>query len=195
VVREVEDSEIELALLGTTQMVSATIEETNKPDNVSQEEDDTTKTPIEGLNERLYDYGYTNLIIPSNYFEGSRPAGRLNSFKTSIKQVADNVQILKDLNLNEFSFLSANDKQRLDALRSKVEEFSKLNMTISASETRTVGVEKRYAQLSNEILNEFVDIVGKHVKQQLGKTIETSNLTRKNSPEGLEPIDRTNKKC
>ena len=195
VMREVEDSEIELALLGTTQMVSATIEETNKPDNVSQEEDDTTKTPIEGLNERLYDYGYTNLIIPSNYFEGSRPAGRLNSFKTSIKQVADNVQILKYLNLNEFSFLSANDKQRLDALRSKVEEFSKLNMTISASETRTVGVEKRYAQLSNEILNEFVDIVGKHVKQQLGKTIETSNLTRKNSPEGLEPIDRTNKKC
>jgi hypothetical protein len=38
VVREVEDSEIELALLGTTQIVSATIEETNKPDSVSQEE-------------------------------------------------------------------------------------------------------------------------------------------------------------
>jgi hypothetical protein len=36
--REVEDSEIELALLGTTQMVSATIEETNKPDSISQEE-------------------------------------------------------------------------------------------------------------------------------------------------------------
>jgi hypothetical protein len=48
-------------------------------------------------------------------------------------------------------------------------------MTISSSETRTVGIEKRYAQLSNEILNEFVDIVGKHVEQQLGKTIETSN--------------------
>jgi len=33
VMREVEDSEIELALLGTTQMVSATIGETNKPDS------------------------------------------------------------------------------------------------------------------------------------------------------------------
>jgi len=33
VAREVEDSEIELALLGTTQMVSATIGETNKPDS------------------------------------------------------------------------------------------------------------------------------------------------------------------
>ena len=34
----------------------------------------------------------------------------------------------------------------------------------------------------DEILNEFVDIVGKHVEQQLGKTIETSNpigLTKK----------------
>lgn len=154
--------------------------ELTKPDSISQE--DNTKTPVEGVNERLYDYGFTDLVIPSNYFEGSRPAGRLNSFKTSIKQVSDNLQILKDLNLNEFSFLSANDKQRLDALRPKVEEFSKLNMAISSSETRTVGVEKRYAQLSNEILNEFVDIVGKHVEQQLGKTIETSNpigLTKK----------------
>jgi hypothetical protein len=164
-----------------------------KPDSISQEENNTT--PIEGLKERLQDYGFTDLVIPSNYFEGPRPNGRLNSFKDSIKKVADNLQVLKDLNLNEFDFLSDNDKQRLDALRSKAEEFSKLNMTISSSKTRTVAVEKRYAQLSNEILNEFVDIVGKHVKQQLGKTIETSNLTGKNSPEGLEPIDRTNKKC
>jgi predicted NAD-dependent protein-ADP-ribosyltransferase YbiA (DUF1768 family) len=144
-----------------------------KPDSISQEEDNTP-TPIQGINERLYDYGFTDLVIPSNYFEGPRPAGRLNSFKDSIKKVADNLQVLKDLNLNEFDFLSDNDKQRLDALRSKVEEFSKLNMTISSTE-RTVGKEKRYAQLSNEILNEFVDIIGKHVEQQLGKTIETSN--------------------
>jgi hypothetical protein len=38
VTREVEDSEIELALLGTTQMVSATVEPINKPDGISQEE-------------------------------------------------------------------------------------------------------------------------------------------------------------
>jgi hypothetical protein len=38
VMREVEDSEIELALLGKTQMVSATVEQSNKPDSVSQEE-------------------------------------------------------------------------------------------------------------------------------------------------------------
>ena len=44
--REVEDSEIELALLGTTQMVSATIEETNKPDSVPQEQWDAS-TPEE----------------------------------------------------------------------------------------------------------------------------------------------------
>ena len=173
VVREVEDSEIELALLGRMEIVSATVEPMSKPDSISQEENNTT--PIEGLKERLQDYGFTDLVIPSNYFEGPRPNGRLNSFKDSIKKVADNLQVLKDLNLNEFDFLSDNDKQRLDALRSKAEEFSKLNMTISSSKTRTVAVEKRYAQLSNEILNEFVDIIGKHVEQQLGKTIETSN--------------------
>ena len=36
--REVEDSEIELALLGTTQIVSATVEPINKPEGVTQEE-------------------------------------------------------------------------------------------------------------------------------------------------------------
>jgi hypothetical protein len=38
VAREVEDSEIELALLGTTQMVSAEPIATEKPDSVTQEE-------------------------------------------------------------------------------------------------------------------------------------------------------------
>jgi hypothetical protein len=33
---------------------------------------------------------------------------------------------------------------------------------------------KRYAELSNEVLNEFVSIIGKHVESQLGKTLTTS---------------------
>lgn len=151
--------------------------ETTKPTaearEVSSEEQDEL-TPIEGLNERLKSYGDIKLVLPTDFYEGGRPKGRLNSFKSSIAQVADNVRILENLNLNEFDFLSKEDKLRLENLKPKVSEFSKLNMTISSANTRTVTAEKRFGQLSNEILNEFVDIIGKHVKEQLGKTISTT---------------------
>ncbi len=173
-VDEVSDNVVANILLGMDHPMKPTETVSEKPEDVPQK-DNTNKTSVEGMNERLYDYGFTDLVIPSNYFEGTRPTGRLNSFKDSIKQVSNNLQILKNLNLSEFDFLSADDKQRLDALRPKVEEFIKLNIAISSSETRTVGAEKRYAQLSNEILNEFVDVIGKHVEQQLGKIIVTSN--------------------
>jgi hypothetical protein len=50
------------------------------------------------------------LVLPSNYYEGTRPVGRLNSFKDSIKQVSDNMQVL-DVDFNEFDFISSEDKQ------------------------------------------------------------------------------------
>jgi hypothetical protein len=37
--------------------------------------------------------------------------GRLNSFKDSIKQVSDNMQVLMDVDFNEFDFISSEDKQ------------------------------------------------------------------------------------
>ena len=132
------------------------------------------QTPLEGLNERLDSYGNTKLILPSNFYEGARPEGRLNAFKAIIDKVQDNFQILADVKWNEFTFIEEEDLKKLDEIRPKVKEFSKLNLT-EITRNRTVAVEKRYAQLSNEILNEFVDVIGKHVEQQLGKTIETSN--------------------
>ena len=139
-------------------------------------QDASTKTPIEGLNERLNAYGNANVVLPSNFNEGVRPVGRLNSFKSSIASVANNLQILADLNLNEFNFLSTEDKKRLDALKPLAKELKKVNISdISSADRRTVAVEKRYAQLTNQLANEFVDIVGKHVEQQLGKKITTSS--------------------
>jgi hypothetical protein len=139
---------------------------------------DNTLTPIEGLNERLNAYGNANVILSDDYHEGARPKGRLNAFKAAIDQVSDNMQILADLNLDEFKFLTNEDKQRLDALRPLAKELIKLNMNdISSAERRTVSTEKRFAQLTNQLANEFVDIIGKHVKQQLGKSISSSNST------------------
>jgi len=136
---------------------------------------DNILTPIEGLNERLDAYGNAKLILSDNYYEGGRPKGRLNAFKDSIAKVADNMQILADLNLNEFDFLSIEDKQRLDALKPLAKELIKLNMNdISSAERRTIAVEKRYAALTNQLANEFVDIIGKHVEKQLGKKITSS---------------------
>jgi hypothetical protein len=138
-------------------------------------ESDNTLTPIEGLNERLENYGYTKVVLPADFNEGPRPKGRLNSFKSSIAQVANNIQILADLNLNEFDFLTTEDKQRLDALKPLAKEFSRINTSDISSIRRTVAVEKRFADLSNQLANEFVDIIGKHVEEQLGKEIMTSS--------------------
>ncbi len=129
---------------------------------------------VMGLNAKLDSYGLTTLVIPGNYFEGGRPKGRLNSFKSSIKKVSDNLQILADLNLSEFDFLSSTDLQRLEALKPKVKRFIQLNMDISSNLTRTNIKEQEFVKLNNEILNEFVDIINPHVKTQLGKNISVS---------------------
>ena len=134
-------------------------------------------TPIEGLKERLDSYGNATVVLPTNFNEGPRPKGRLNAFKSSIIKVADNLQILADLNLNEFDFLTDEDKQRLDALKPLAKEFTKINIDISLSTTRTTAVEQRYAELTNKLANEFVDIIGKHVKTQFGKEITSSKPT------------------
>lgn len=133
------------------------------------------KTPIEGLNERLEGYGSAKVVLPSDFYEGERPKGRLNAFKSAITKVADNLIVLGDLNLSEFDFLTSEDKARLDALRPLAEELRILNMNdISLDNRRTVAVEKRFAALTNQLANEFVDIVGKHVEQQLDKAITSS---------------------
>jgi hypothetical protein len=140
------------------------------------ESDDTTLTPIKGLNERLEAYGNAKVLLSSDFYEGARPKGRLNAFKSSISTVADNLIVLADLNLNEFDFLSEEDKKGLDALRPLAKELGKINTSdISSADRRTVAVEKRYAALTNQLANEFVDIIGKHVEQQLGKEIMTSS--------------------
>ena len=131
------------------------------------------KTPVEGLNERLENYGHTRLILPKDFYEGQRPKGRLNVLKASIAQVANNLQILEHLDLSEFSFLSTADLEKLDLLRESVKKFRKLNLEISSKDNRTVGKEIEYSKLSNKILNEFVDIINPHVKTQLGKSIST----------------------
>jgi hypothetical protein len=144
--------------------------------------DDNSKTSIEGLNQRLDSYGNAKVVLPNNFYEGDRPKGRLNAFKAGITKVADNIIVLADLNLNEFDFISEQDKKRLDALRPLAEEFRKINTNdISSAERRTVAVEKRYAQLSNQLTNEFVDIMGKYVEQQLGKKISSSQPTQSTS--------------
>ena len=138
---------------------------------------DNTKTPIEGLNERLIAYGYTKLVFSSDFFEGSRPVGKLNGFKSLLSQLRDNIVVLADVNWDNFDFfLSKQDIEKLNALKPLAEELDTINtLKISRSDTRTVAIEKRYAQLSNQLVNDFVDIVGRHVKQQLGKTITSSN--------------------
>lgn len=160
-------------------------------------------TSIEGLNQRLSDYGSAKVLLSSDFYEGKRPEGRLNAFKSSIEKVAENIIILTDLNLNEFDFISEQDKKRLDALKPIAEELRKINMNeISSADRRTVAVEKRYAHLTNQLANEFVDIVGKHVEQKLGKKITSSKpktanqnqsyfqLNNKNLKEADEKLDK-----
>jgi hypothetical protein len=140
--------------------------------------DANIKTPIEGLNERLDQYGSAKVVLPSNFYEGARPIGRLNAFKAAITKVAENLITLADVNFNEFDFLGETDRKRLDALRPIAEELRKINTNdISSADRRTVAVEKRYAALTNQLANEFVDIIGKHVEQQLSKKITSSKFT------------------
>jgi len=137
------------------------------------------RTPIEGLKERLDKYGYAEVVLSSDFNEGPRPKGRLNSFKSSIISVSSNIQILADLNLNEFDFINEEDKKRLNTLRSLAEELREMNTSdISSTDRRTVAVEKRFAQLTNQLANTFVDIIGKHVEEQLGKKISSSKPTQ-----------------
>jgi hypothetical protein len=146
---------------------------------------DNIKTPREGLDERLDNYGYARIVLSSDFNEGARPNGRLNAFKEAVRLAAQNPTALMDINLNEFDFITNDEKKRLDALRPLAKEFQKINLLISGAEFRTVAVEKRFAQLTNQLTNEFVDIVGKHVEQQLGKTISTSKpriLTQQQAP-------------
>lgn len=146
-----------------------------------------TKTPIEGLNERLDNYGNARVVLSDDFNEGARPKGRLNAFKSDIITIADNLIALADVNLNEFNFLTEEDKKRLDALRPLARELNKINTNdISSADRRTVAVEKRYAELTNQLANEFVDIIGKHVEQQLGKSI-TSSKPKLTILEGIEP--------
>jgi hypothetical protein len=80
-------------------------------------------------------------------------------------------------------------------------EFKNLNTKeIVTQGVRTAAIEKRYAQLANIISNEFVDIMGKHIEQQLGKKITSSKPklsatkdVNKIKPEGLPEIDNNNK--
>jgi len=135
-------------------------------------------TPIEGLNERLDAYGNAAVVLPTNFNEGPRPKGRLNAFKSSIIKVASDIQVLADLNLNEFDFLTDEDKKRLEALKPLAQELKNINVTqISNAEKRTTAVEKRFAELTNKLANEFVDIINKHVQEQLGKEITSSKPT------------------
>jgi hypothetical protein len=66
----------------------------------------------------------------------------------------------------------------LEALKPLAQELKNINATqISNAEKRTTAVEKRFAELTNKLANEFVDIIGKHVQEQLGKEITTSKPT------------------
>ena len=153
---------------------------------------DNTKTPIEGLNERLDSYGNAKVLLPSDYYEGARPAGRLNAFKAAVDKIAENLITLANVNFNEFDFLSKDDKTKLDELKLLAEELRKINTNdISSSDRRTVAVEKRYAALTNQLANEFVAIIGKHVEQQLGKKITSSKpklVTSESKPSIAEPL-------
>jgi ribA/ribD-fused uncharacterized protein len=134
------------------------------------------KTPIKGLNERLDAYGNAQLVFSSDFFEGERPKGKLNGFKALLSKLRENIIVLADVNWNDFNFfLSKEDIDKLNELKPLAEELDTINtLKISSSDTRTVAVEKRYAQLTNQLTNKFIDIVGKHVEQQLGKKITSS---------------------
>ena len=149
---------------------------------------DDTKTSIEGLNERLDSYGNATLVFSSDFFEGERPKGKLNGFKSLLSKLRENIVVLADVNWNDFDFfLSKEDIEKLNALKPLAEELDTINtLKITSRDTRTVAVEKRYAALTNQLANEFVDIVGKHVEQQLGKKI-TSSKPKLAALEGTKP--------
>ena len=149
---------------------------------------DNDFTPVEGLNERLNAYGNAELIFSPDFFEGKRPEGKLNGFKSLLSQIRENMLILADVDWNNFDFfLNKEDIEKLDALKPLAEELKTINtLKIATKDTRTVGVEKRYAQLSNQLINATVDILGKHVVEQLGKSISSSKpklTTVKNTTE------------
>lgn len=129
---------------------------------------------IENINERLDSYGNAKVVLSKDFNEGERPKGRLNAFKEAVRLTSNNLMALKDINLNEFDFITEEDKNRLDALRPLAKELQDVNLKVSSSETRNTDVEKRFAQLTNKLSNEFVDIIGKYVEEQLGKTISSS---------------------
>lgn len=137
---------------------------------------DNTPTPIEGLNERLDSYGNAKLVLSPDFFQGKRPEGKLNGFKALLSQVRDNLVVLADVNWNNFDFfLSKEDIEKLNSLKPMAEELDTINtLKISKRDTRTIAIEKRYAQLSNQLVNDFVGILGKAVKEQLGKSITSS---------------------
>lgn len=156
--------------------------------HLQQPVSDNESTPIEGLNERLDAYGNAIIVFSSDFYEGERPKGKLNGFKFLLAQLRDNIIVLADVNWNNFDFfLSKEDIGKLNALKPLAKELDTINsLKITRRDTRTVAVEKRYAQLSNQLVNEFVDIVGKHVKQQLGKTI-TSSKPKITALQGTQP--------
>ena len=182
----IKEYDAELASLDTTQP------------STNVETDDNTKTPIEGLNERLNAYGNTQLVLSSDFFEGERPKGKLNGFKSLLSQLRENIIVLADVNWNDFNFfLSKEDIEKLNDLKPLAEELDTINsLKLITRDLRTVAVEKRYAALTAQLSNEFIDIIGKHVEQQLGKKITTRRTsTNGNAPEGLPEIDRTPPQC
>ena len=141
----------------------------------STQVNDETKTPIEGLNKRLLSYGDANIVLSSDFFAGEKPIGKLNGFKTLLSQIRDNMLILADVNWESFDFITKEDVKKLNSLKPLAEELDTINMfQISKKDTRTVAVEKRFAQLSNQLANNIVDILGKYVEQKLGKKITAS---------------------
>lgn len=181
----------ELANISREEIDNKKKELENQPLMNQFEIDNQTKTPVEGLNERLDAYGNAKVLLSNDFFEGKRPAGRLNAFKSNIDKVSDNLSVIKDLNLDEFDFISEEDKQKLNDLKPLAEELLRINnLTISSADTRTVAVEKRYAQLSNQLSNDFVSIMNKYVKDQLGKEISSSKpslIQQSNTETSLQP--------
>lgn len=144
---------------------------------------DDVKTSIEGLNERLDSYGNASLVLSSDFFEGKRPEGKLNGFKALLSQLRENIIVLADVNWDQFNFfISKEDIEKLNALKPLAKELDTINsLKISTKDSRTVGVEKRFAQLTNQLVNEFVNIVGKYVEKELGKKINSSKVKIKES--------------
>jgi hypothetical protein len=96
--------------ISTAPIVSTTI-------SISSE-DESTKTPIEGLNERLDSYGNTKLVFSSDFYEGERPKGKLSGFKSLLAKLRENIVVLADVNWNNFDFfLSKEDIDKLNALK------------------------------------------------------------------------------